>query len=253
MSIGGGKSGSSGTQVYTAQPTPEQRQMIQAQTDFFTGTVAPTTKQVVGGAMDLYNQSAPGVNFAAQNLAGTARQAQDVLGRTGTSALQTGVNTLEQIGSPEYVSQQLQAALQPAQAQYQQNLANQSAMFGGTGQLGSARDAFARTQLAGTAQQQQQMAAAQVMRDVAQQKLSAGSSLAGLGQGGLGQAIGAASQGVTASMVPQQLYNMLVGQVYGIPQGTYTPNFSGTQSGTTSGSQQRSNIGFDGMGFGVRG
>lgn len=251
MSIGGGKSGSSGTQVYTAQPTPEQRAMIQSQTDFFTGTVAPVTKSVIGGATDLYNQSAPGVNRAAQNLAGTAYGAQDVLNRTGSSALQTGVNTLEQIGSPDYISQQLQAALQPAQAQYQQNMANQSAQFGGTGQLGSARDAFAKTQLAGTAQQQQQQAAAQVMKDVAAQKLAAGQSLAGIGQGGIGQAIGAASQGVTASMVPEQLYNMLVGQVYGVPGGTYTPNFSGTQSGTTSTSGQQSGIGFSGMKFGV--
>jgi hypothetical protein len=146
------------------------------------------------------------------------------------------VNTLEQIGSPEYVSQQLQAALQPAQAQYQQNLANQSATFGGTGQLGSARDAFARTQLAGTAQQQQQMAAAQVMRDVAAQKLNAGQSLAGLGQGGLGQSIGAAGQGVTAAMTPQQLYNQYAQVIFGTPQSSYTSNFAGTQATSTSGS-----------------
>ncbi|CAB4166507.1 hypothetical protein UFOVP849_38, partial [uncultured Caudovirales phage] len=40
--MSGGKSG--GTSIQTAELTPEQRQQIAAQTEFFTGTVAPTYK-----------------------------------------------------------------------------------------------------------------------------------------------------------------------------------------------------------------
>ena len=85
----------------------------------------------------------------------------------------------------------------PAQQQYMANLAGQRAQFGGAGQLGSARQALADTALAGQTQAAQMAAAAQVSRDIAQQRAQAGSTLASLGQGGLQQAIGAAGQGVT--------------------------------------------------------
>jgi hypothetical protein len=72
-------------------------------------------------------------------------------------------------------------------------------------------------------------AAAQVSRDIAGQRLQAGQSLAGLGQGGLGQAIGAAQQGVTASQLPLDFYNKYAGVIFGTPGQSYSPNFSGTQ------------------------
>ena len=65
-----GKSG--GTTVTTPQLTPEQRQQIIAQNEFFTGTIAPTYTGAVKGATELYNTGAPGVTNAAQNLAGTS-------------------------------------------------------------------------------------------------------------------------------------------------------------------------------------
>jgi len=227
-----GKSG--GTTVQTPEMTPEQRQQIAAQTGFFTGTIAPTYQQAVKGATDIYNQGAPGVTYAAQNLASTAGQAQNVLGSTGESALRTGITGLENLFSNDYEAQQMQAALAPAQAQYQQNLAGLQAGFGGAGQIGSARQALANTQLAGTAQMQQQQAAAGVAKDVAAQRAAAAQSLAGLGQGGLGQAIGAASQGVTAAMTPQQLYNQYSSVIFGTPSASYNPNFAGTQGSTTN-------------------
>ena len=70
-----GKGG--GTTVQTAELTPEQRAMIGAQTNFFTSTIAPAYQQAVGGARDIYNLSAPGTTYAAQNLAGVAGQAQE--------------------------------------------------------------------------------------------------------------------------------------------------------------------------------
>jgi hypothetical protein len=84
-----GKSG--GTTVTTPELTPEQRQQIQAQNEFFTGTIAPTYEQAVTGATNLYESGAPGVTTAAQNLAGVARQGQATLGETGESALRTGI------------------------------------------------------------------------------------------------------------------------------------------------------------------
>jgi hypothetical protein len=227
-----GKGG--GTTVQTPEMTPEQRAQIQAQTDFFTKTIAPTYTGAVKGATDLYNTGAPGVTNAAQNLAGQASQAQQSLGETGESALRTGISGLQSLFSPEYAQQQLNAAMAPAQAQYEQNLANQSAQFGGAGNLGSARSALARTQLAGQTQSAQAATAAEILRNIEAQRLTAGSDLARLGQGGVGQALGAAGQGVTAAMTPQQLYNQYASVIFGTPSAAYNPNFAGTQGLTTS-------------------
>jgi hypothetical protein len=240
MSLNLGKGG--GTSVTTPGLTEEQRAQIEAQTGFFTGTIAPTYQQAVRGATDLYNQGASGVTNAAQNLAGTASQAQETLGGTGESALRTGISGLENLFSNDYEQQQLQAALAPAQAQYQQNLAGLSAGFGGAGQIGSARQALANTQLAGSAQAAQQQAAAGVLKDIAAQRLSAGQSLAQLGQGGIGQAIGAAGQQVSAAMTPQQLYNQYSSVIFGTPSASYNPDFRGTQSSTVNSSNWNAGI-----------
>lgn len=235
-----GKGG--GTTYQTAQLTPAQQQQIAAQTQFFTGTVAPAYQGAVQGAQDIYNAAAPGVTQAAQNLAGTAAQAQNVLGTTGQSAVQTGISGLENLFTPAYEQQQLAAVLNPAQAQYQQNLAGLQNQFGGAGEIGSARQALANTQLAGLTQQQQQAAAAQVENNIATQRAAAAQSLTSAGQAGLGQAIGAAGQGITAAMTPQQLYNQYASVLFGTPSSAYNPNFSGTQGTTTT--TNSSNIGF---------
>jgi len=236
-----GKSG--GTSVTTPEMTPEQRQQIQAQTEFFTKTIAPQYQEAVKGARDIYNLGAPGVTYAAQNLAGQAGQAQQALGSTGESALRTGITGLENLFSNEYQDQQMQAALAPAQAQYQQNLAGLQAGFGGAGQIGSARQALANTQLAGTAQQQQQMAAAQVRKDIEAQRAAAAQALAGFGQGGIGQALGAAGQGVSAAMTPSDYYNKYAGVIFGTPSASYNPDFRGTQGSSTSTNQIKMGIG----------
>lgn len=222
-----GKGGS--TTYTTPQLTDEQRQQIRAQTDLLTQTIAPSYQGAVQGATALYNQTAPGVNQAAQNLAGTASQAQQALGETGESALRTGISSLQNLFSPGYEQQQIQAALLPAQQQYQQNLAQQQAQFGATGNLGSARQALAERQLAGTAQAQQAASAAQVAGGIAGQRLAAGQTLAQLGQGGLGQALGAAGQQVTAAMTDQDLYNKYASVIFGTPAASYTSDFRGTQ------------------------
>ena len=134
-----GKSSSTTTPTLT----DEQKAQIKAQTDFFTGTIAPTYETAVKGATDVYNQNAGAVLNAAQNAAGTAAQAQLALGETGESALRTGISGLQSLFSPDYEQNQIAAALAAPQAQYQQNLAGQQAQFGGAGNLGSARQALA--------------------------------------------------------------------------------------------------------------
>ncbi|HET8687317.1 MAG TPA: hypothetical protein VFM18_11735 [Methanosarcina sp.] len=235
-----GKSGGTTTTIPTL--SPQQNAMIAAQTGLFTSQIAPSYATAVGGATNLYNQSAPGVTNAAQNLAGTAGQAQQVLGATGQSALTSGVNALQNLTSPEYQQAQMQAALAPAEAQYMQNLAAQQNQFGGAGQLGSARSVLAQQQLAGSTQAAQQQAAAQVLNNIAQQQAAAGSQLASIGQAGLGGAQQAAQMGITAAMAPQQLYNQYASVLFGTPSASYVPNFSGTQATTQT--SNASNLGF---------
>ena len=227
-----GKGGS--TTYTTPELTPEQRAQINAQNQFFTGTIAPTYQGAVSGATDIYNQAAPGVTNAAQNLAGTAGQVQNTAGSVGESALRTGVAGLESLFSPDYEKQQLDAAMAPAQMQYQQNLANQKAQFGGTGNLGSAREALAGTQLAGQTQATQAATAANILRDINTQRASVGSNLAQIGSGGLSQALGAAGTGVSAAMTPQQLYNQYASVIFGTPTASYGLGPTGTNSQTSS-------------------
>ena len=229
--------------------TPEQSRMLNAQTDFFTNTIAPTYQNAVNGATNVYNQTAPGVQAAAQNYGQIAGQAQNVLGQTGESALRTGISGLENINSPEYIQQQLAAVLNPAQAQYEQNLANQGMQFGGAGQIGSQREAIANHQLAGMNQAIQQQGAAQVMNQINAQQLQANQSLGSLGQAGLNGAQAAAANGLTAAAAPQDLYNKYASVIFGTPQASYSPNFAGTQTvnqaGTTSGQSVQAGLGFN--------
>jgi len=215
--------------------TQEQKDAIAAQTQFLTGTIVPTYQQAVKGAGDVYNQNAGGYLNAAQNLAGTSRQAQDVLGSTGESALRTGITGLESLFDPNYEANQIKAALAPGQAQYAQNVAGQEAAFGGAGNLGSARQALAGRQLAGTTMAAQQAAAADVQNKIMGQRATAATTLANLGQGGLGQALGAAGNVLTAAGAPSDLYNKYASVIFGTPASSYNADFSGTQGKKTTG------------------
>lgn len=239
---------SKSTTTSTATLTPEQKAQIAAQTDFFTKTIAPTYQQAVRGATDIYNLNAGGVLNAAQNQAGIARQVQQATGETGESALRTGIAGLQSLFDPNYEANQIRAALAPAQAQYMQNAANQAAAFGGAGQMGSARQALADRALAGATQAAQMQTAAQVQRDIAAQRMGVGSTLAQLGQGGLGQALGAAGNAVSASMVPQQLYNQYASVIFGTPAAAYNPDFRGTQGGTKTETGLKFGISIPGVG-----
>lgn len=238
--MGGGKGG--GSSSTTVQLTPEQREMIAAQTDMFKNTIRPTYEKAVQGATDIYNTNAPGALKTAQNQVKTALQAQEALGGTGESALRSGISGLQSLFNPDYEANQVRAALAPAQAQYAQNVANQAATFGGAGNLGSARQALADRQLAGATQAAQMQAAANIQQQIAAQRAGVGAQLAQLGQSGIGQALGAAGNAVSGSMVPQQLYNQYASVIFGTPAASYSPDFRGTQSSSTDSSNW--NLGF---------
>lgn len=227
-----GKASGSQYSTQTLELTPEQRQQIQAQNELFTSTIAPQIKGAVTGATNLYQSNAPGVLNAAQNLAGTAAQAGQTLGETGESAIRTGITGLESLFGKDYERQQLEAALGPAQSAYQKNLQDLSAQFGSAGGLGSARNALAAQQLAGQTQATQAATAANVLKDINAQRLTAAQQLAALGQGGLSQAIGAAGQGVTAAMTPQDYFNKYLAGPYGAPTASYGLGPYGTSTST---------------------
>jgi len=225
------------TQTTTPELTDEQKAQIAAQTEFFTGTIKPTYEQAVKGATALYGANAPGALAAAQNLAGTALGAQSVLGETGESALRTGITGLQSLFTPDYERQQIMAALAPAQAQYQKNIGDLRAQFGGTGNLGSTRQALAERATAGQAAGMQAQTAAQIQKDIAAQRLAAAQALTGAGAGLVPGAVSQAGQVVGASMIPQELYNKYASVIFGTPSTAYNPNFAGTQGQQTTGMQ----------------
>lgn len=219
--------------------TGAQAAQVEAQNKFFTDTLQPTYTGAVKGATDVYNQAAGGVLNAAQNQAGVARQAQKTLGETGESALRTGVSGLESLFNPDYEKNQIMSALAPAQAAYAKNVADQTAQFGGTGNLGSARQALAGRQLAGQNEALMAKTAADIQRDIATQRAGVGSTLANIGTGNIGQAVGAAGTATQAAMTPQQLYNQYASVIFGTPAASYSLGPTGSST-TSSGS----NLGF---------
>lgn len=192
----------------------------------------PAWKDYMKDVDKTYAENLPGMMKAAQGGAGYAGQVGQTLGETGESAARVGVSGLSQFFDPKYGAEQFAAAMAPIQGQYQQNLANQGAQFGGAGQLGSSRQALAGAQAAGANQAAQMQAAAGVMRDLNQQRLQAGQSLGQLGgnylQGGLG-----AKQAQLGFAERPVDYISQKGKAMGLTPGAlYTPQYPG-QQGTT--------------------
>jgi hypothetical protein len=227
---------SAGTNTTVTTPTlpEEQKQMMAAQTDLFKNYLAPAYAGLIGSGQTTYNQNIGGMTNAGQNLAGVGRQVQQTAGETGESALRTGVSGLESLFNKDYEANQISAALAPAQQQYMQNMANQQAQFGGTGNLGSARQALAGQQLAGQNQALQATTAAQIQQQIAAQRAGVGAQLAGIGQAGLGQSLQGAQAGVAGSQIPMNAFAQLAGIYQGVPIQAGVPNFSGTQGSSAT-------------------
>jgi hypothetical protein len=229
--MGSGKS-SSNTQV---QMTPEQRQAVQAQTDFLTGTAFPAYQGTIGLAKEAYGQAAPESNAAAQQASQIAAGTGALQGAAGAQAYGTGLQGLSSLFGPQYEQNQIQAALQSGRESARETLGQQNAMYGAAGGLGSARQALADSNMASLNAQRQATAAAGAQAQVQQNKLAAAQGLTQAGQAGLQAANQAAASRIGYAQTPQDVLAKYASVVFGIPQAGTTPNFAGTQSSSTSG------------------
>ena len=228
--MGGGK-GSSSSQV---QITPEQRQLLQAQTDFLTKTAFPAYQQTIGGAGHAYQQAAPAATTAAQTAMDVGQQAGALQQAGGTQAYLQGLSGLQNLFSPQYKQEQINAALQPATEDIREQMNQQGAMFGGAGGLGSSRQALASQNLASLGQARLGNIAAQVSGNVETQRQNAANSLLSAGQQGLSAAQQSAASRIGYAQTPQDIYSKYAQIVFGVPQGNTTANFAGTQGQTQS-------------------
>jgi hypothetical protein len=229
--MGGGKS-SSNTQV---EMSPEQKQAVQAQTNFLTQTAFPAYQNTVGMAKDAYNQAAPESNAAAQQASQVASGTGALQGLAGAQAYGTGLQGMSSLFGPQYEKNQIQAALQSGREATREQLGQQNAMYGGAGGLGSSRQALADQNLAQLGAQRQATAAAGAQAQVQQNQLAASQGLTQAGAAGLGAANQAAAARIGYAQTPQDVLAKYASVVFGIPQGNTTPNFAGTQSSSTSG------------------
>ena len=204
---------------------------------------------------------------------------QDLLGTGATGLQQAGWNQanrgellskiggdqLQNLFSPQYKQEQIQASLQPAREEIREQLGGQNAMFGASGGLGSSRMALANKNLEQLGQQRLQSAAAQTSAAVEGQRQQAANTLLGTGQGALAQSQGAfgtlfgggqgalqqagglygnlgtqglastslanqlATSRVGLAQTPQDVFSKYASVIYGTPQASTTPSFAGTQ------------------------
>ena len=230
--MGGGKS--SGNQSTQAQLTPEQIQTINLQNDFLKSYL-PTLSGVTQGAGQAYQGQAGQLNQASQNAINTANNVGNIQGNVGSSALEQGTQGLSNLFSPQYEQEQVQGALAPAEQAAQRANVAQQAGFAGAGELGSARDALASQQTQNINQQTLGSIAAQTEAGIQQQQAAAANSLATLGTQNLSNAPSTYGQTLNYAGAPTSLYNQYASTIFGVPQGSTTPNYSGTQSSNSSG------------------
>ena len=228
--MGGGK-GSSSSQV---QMTPEQQKLLSAQTDFLTNTAFPAYQSTIGGAKDILGNVMPVATSAANTASNVAAQTGGLQQAAGSAGLATGMAGLASLFNPQYEQGQVNAALQAGRESGRELVNQQNAGYGAAGGLGSSRAALANANLASLQEQRQATAAANARAGVQANKAAAANQLATLGQSNLGAANQAAAARIGYAGTPQDVYSKYASIIYGTPQASTTPNFSGTQGQTTS-------------------
>lgn len=224
-----------GSSTTTVQMTPEQQELLKAQTQFLTGTAFPAYQETIGGAKAAFGQTSPAALEAAQTAMDVGQRAGALQEAGGAGAYLRGMEGLTKLFSPEYKQEQIQAALQPATEDIREQMNQQGALFGGAGGLGSSRQALASRNLASLSQARLGNIAAQVSSGIESQRQRAAESLLGAGQAGLSAAQQSAASRIGYAQTPQDIYSKYASIVYGVPQGSTTPNFQGTQGSSTSG------------------
>ena len=228
--MGGGKSSSSSQ----ATLTPEQTELLKLQTGALRDTFLPAYQGTVTGAKDVLGQTMAGSTSAAQNASNVASQTGALQQGLGTASLLTGTQGLASLFDPNYEKGQVQAALQAGRESARESQAGQNAMYGAAGGLGSSRMALADANLSSLNAQRQATAAAEAQARVQANKAAASQALMAGGQAGLTGAQQAAASRIGYAGVPQDVYSKYAQVVFGTPQGSTTPNFSGTQGQNAS-------------------
>jgi len=199
--------------------------------------------------------------------AGGAGNVAGNLAQTGASNATFGSTALQGLFSPDYEARQVRASLQPAIEQTREAMGGQNAQYGAAGALGSSRNALANANLSSLAQNRMQSTAAQTQAAIEAQRQSAASTLyntgmgsqatagniygglanTGVGVGGLANAfantgnilgttgLNASTTAINAANAPLGTYNQFASTIFGVPQGTTSGNFGGTQGQNTSG------------------
>lgn len=297
-SIGGGGSSSN----TSAQVSPEQVKQNQL-TNQLLESYIPVLQNTLSGAGTVYGQTAPGVASGAQNVINQATGVQQTAGNAANNALGTanqwsnfatslgagsaqgagnvantltssgagmagfGANALSGLFSPGYEASQVKASLVPAMEAAREASGGQTAMFGGAGGSGSAREALANANLNSLNQQRMQSAAAVTQGQIEAQRQQASSTLLGAGQGalqnagniygnlantsvGVGNAanavantantfgqtgLNATTTALQAQGTPLSLFNQYASTIFGVPSSASTANFTGTQGTNTTG------------------
>ena len=232
----GASKGSSSSQV---QMTPEQTELLKEQTKFLTETAYPAYQKTLQGATDVYGNTSKATTAAASNATNVAKQTGALQQGVGSANLFTGSQGLASLFDPQYEQEQVNAALQAGRESARETQGAQNAMYGGAGGLGSARMALADSNLAGLNTQRQATAAASARAGVQANKAAAAGALMTGGQSQLGAANTAAGSQIGYAGSPQDLYSKYASVVFGTPQASTTPNFAGTQSGTSSGKSMK--------------
>ena len=228
----GKSSGSSTTQV---QLTPEQRETLSIQNEALKSTFLPAYKSTVGGAEGVMGQVMPAATQAANTALGVSGRTGALQEAAGAGGLVSGMAGLQSLFDPQYEQQQVNAALQAGRESARESQAGQNAMYGGAGSMGSARMGIADSNLASLNAQRQATAAAEAQARVQANRANAAGQIMSQGQQLANLGLGAASQQVGYSTAPMDLYGKYASIVYGTPQASTTPNFSGTQGSTTQG------------------
>jgi hypothetical protein len=234
--MGFGSSG--GSSQTTVQMSPEQRAALKAQTEFLTQTAFPAYQRILGQAGDVYGDVSGDVKNAAGGASNVAGRVGAELERQGAGAYGTGLSGLKALFDPNYKAEQVNAALQAGRESARESQLGQNAMYGGAGGLGSSRMALADKNMASLNAQRQATAAAAASAGVEANRATAAQKLAEFGQSGLTGATGQAGQRVGFAGAPQDVFNKYASVIFGVPQANTTPNFSGTQGSTTTGSSK---------------
>jgi hypothetical protein len=219
-----------------AQLTPAQNALIGAQTDALTGTFLPAYKKTLGMADQTYGQVNPVATTAANTALDVSQRAGALQEAGGSQAYVQGMQGLQNLFSPQYKQEQINASMQPAREEIRNQLSGQNAMYGGAGGLGSARQALADRNLSQLGEQRLGTVAAQTSAAVEGQRQAAANSLLTAGQAGLTGAQQSAASRIGYAQTPQDVLAKYASVIYGTPQASTTPNFAGTQ-GTTSSSK----------------